>query len=178
MMHRFAADAAYRTEEPPFSSRGAKRRTAPKMHPHPGAASLPPPRRSLPPHQLVLAPMVGASELPFRLLARRHGAQLCYTPMMHADRFVADAAYRAEELQTAPGDAPLVAHFCGSDGATLLDAGRLAQGQAAAVDLNLGCPQRSAHSGQYGAFLCETTTGRAKVLGIVAALASGERASS
>jgi len=132
--------------------------------PHPATAALPPPRHALPPHQLVLAPMVGASELAFRLLARRHGAQLCYTPMMHADRFASDAAYRAAELQTVAEDAPLVAHFCGNDPAMLLRAARLAQGQAAAIDLNLGCPQRSAHSGNYGSFLCVAAEGRAKVL--------------
>lgn len=36
----------------------------------------------LPPHEFVLAPMVGGSELPFRMLCRRYGADLCYTPMM------------------------------------------------------------------------------------------------
>ena len=139
--------------------------------PSPTAASLPPPRKILPPHELVLAPMVGASELAYRLLCRRHGAQLCYTPMMHADKFAADRTYRAAELQTAPDDAPLVAHFCGNEPRTLLRAAKLAQDRCCAVDLNLGCPQRSAHSGNYGSFLCATESGRAGVLRIVSTLA-------
>jgi tRNA-dihydrouridine synthase 1 len=136
-------------------------------------ARSPTPARELPPHQLVLAPMVGGSELPFRLLARRYGAQLCYSPMIYSTRFVNDAAYRAAELRSAPGDAPLVLHFCGNDPATLLAAARLAAPHCVAVDLNLGCPQRVAHSGNFGAHLCATAEGRATALRCVRALATG-----
>ena len=112
-----------------------------------GPALGPAPVRPLPPHSRVLAPMVGGSELAFRLLCRRHGADLAYTPMMYSGRFATDAAYREAELQTCAADAPLVAHFCGNEPETLLAAARLAAPHCCAIDLNLGCPQRIAHSG-------------------------------
>ena len=105
--------------------------------------------------KLVLAPMVNQSELAFRLLARKHGAGLTYTPMLHSTRFAADEAYRLENFDEHTSDRPLVAQFCGDDPATLLHAARYVQGRCDAVDLNCGCPQGIARRGHYGAFLLD-----------------------
>ena len=42
----------------------------------------------MPSHQHILAPMVGGSELAFRLLCRRYGVDLAYTPMINSQRSV------------------------------------------------------------------------------------------
>nr|XP_024218771.1 tRNA-dihydrouridine(16/17) synthase [NAD(P)(+)]-like [Halyomorpha halys] len=104
---------------------------------------------------MVLAPMVDASELAWRLLGRRHGATIAFSPMFHSVNFVKDARYRREALQTCAEDCPLVIQFCGNNVALLLTAAQMAQDYCDAIDLNLGCPQAIAKRGLYGAYLQE-----------------------
>ena len=117
-----------------------KRARASSLLPSPTAVSLPPPRKPLPPHQLILAPMVGGSELAFRLLARRHGAQLCYTPMIHQEDWSEPGA-GVNLLERHVDDCPLVAHFSGDDPQKLLNVALEAErcSGVVAIDLNLGC---------------------------------------
>jgi tRNA-dihydrouridine synthase 1 len=76
--------------------------------------------------------------------------------MMHARLFAESAAYRAEHFTTCPEDRPLFVQFCANDPAVLLKAaGHVDEGECDYVDLNLGCPQRIAKRGHYGAFLMD-----------------------
>uniref|UniRef100_A0A8D8Y8B8 tRNA-dihydrouridine(16/17) synthase [NAD(P)(+)] n=1 Tax=Cacopsylla melanoneura TaxID=428564 RepID=A0A8D8Y8B8_9HEMI len=103
--------------------------------------------------RLILAPMVDASELPWRLLSRRYGAQLCYTPMVAAHQFVVDKKLRAEIMQSTPEDRPLIVQFCGNDAKNLTAAAKLAEPHCDGIDINIGCPQMVAKRGHYGAYL-------------------------
>jgi len=108
------------------------------------------------PHQYILAPMVGASELAFRMLCRKYGAQACYTPMMSARQFAVDPA--SEGFSTCAADRPLVCHVWANIPQDFAAAAQRAQAEGCdAIDLNLGCPQRTAYVGRFGSYIMEET---------------------
>ncbi len=93
-------------------------------------------------NNLILAPLAGISDLPFRTIVRRFGCGLCYSEMVSADGIVRGQRKTLDILRSGPGDRPLVAQIFGSDPRVLAAAAAIIEqrGLADAVDINMGCP--------------------------------------
>lgn len=99
------------------------------------------------PGNLALAPMAGATDLPFRLLCRGLGADLVCTELASARGMRHDPDLRRtwRFLEIDPAEAPVAIQFFGSDPEDLADAVRVAQqhpvlSRCTFFDLNMGCP--------------------------------------
>uniref|UniRef100_A0AC34QZP5 DUS-like FMN-binding domain-containing protein n=1 Tax=Panagrolaimus sp. JU765 TaxID=591449 RepID=A0AC34QZP5_9BILA len=101
--------------------------------------------------------MVDQSELAFRIFMKDHGADLAFSPMIHAHLFITDPTYRRTSMTTIKNESNnhFIIQFCANEPETLLMACRYVEGFCQGVDLNLGCPQLIAKRGNYGAYLQE-----------------------
>jgi tRNA-dihydrouridine synthase B len=90
---------------------------------------------------LVLAPMAGVSNLPFRLIARQAGAALVFTETVSAKGLVMGGAKTRRLLHTSPRDTPCAFQLFGSEPEILGEACRRLEDEGAVwIDLNVGCP--------------------------------------
>ncbi|KAF7344411.1 FMN-linked oxidoreductase [Mycena sanguinolenta] len=106
----------------------------------------------------IAAPMVGQSDLPFRTLVQRYGATLAYTQMLRPDLILNNQEYlefhlRDLTMNPSSSERPVVVQLCGNDPDTVVQAGRKLQTYCQGIDLNLGCPQKAAMDGHFGAYL-------------------------
>jgi tRNA-dihydrouridine synthase B len=90
---------------------------------------------------LVLAPMTGISDFPFRVLCRRLGAAATFTEMVSAEGIVRRSPRSLELLWSDGSDRPLWVQIFGSSPGVMAEAARICQEEGAdMVDINMGCP--------------------------------------
>ena len=91
-------------------------------------------------NRVILAPMAGITDLPYRLLMKQFGAGLVFSEMVSAKGLI-HAGKRTRELLTSrPEEKPLGIQLFGSEPDSLAEAARLVEDDGELVDINLGCP--------------------------------------
>lgn len=98
---------------------------------------------SLAANPLVLAPLAGYTDLPFRLLCREQGAGLVFSEMISAHGLVQGQEKTLAMLQSAPEERPLIVQLFGAEPGVLAAAAhRVCALPVDGIDLNMGCPVR------------------------------------
>jgi nifR3 family TIM-barrel protein len=93
-------------------------------------------------HNVVLAPLAGITNLPFRILCRRAGAALAFTEMVSVNGLVREGTKTLALLKSSPEDRPLGIQLFGDTPLQLAEAARMVEGYGDLLDINMGCPVR------------------------------------
>lgn len=102
--------------------------------------------------RVLLSPLCGVTDSPFRTLARRHGASMVFCEMTSSDGLVRKNQKTFDLLEYRPEERPIGAQLCGSDPVVMADAARLCEGLGFdSIDLNYGCPVRKVIAREAGA---------------------------
>ena len=92
---------------------------------------------------LVLAPLSGISNLPFRLLAKEQGCGLVCTEMISAEGLARNRKATEGLMKSCPEERPLGVQIFGSNPESMAAGARIVEGCGAElVDINMGCPVR------------------------------------
>lgn len=92
-------------------------------------------------NQLILAPMAGVTDLPYRLLCKEQGCGLVYTEMVSAKAILYHNKNTNSLLEVAEGEGPVAVQLFGSDPDIMAEiAARIQEGPYDIIDVNMGCP--------------------------------------
>lgn len=93
-------------------------------------------------HNVVLAPLAGITNLPFRLICRQQGASLAFTEMVSVNGLVREGIKTLALLKSCAEDRPLGIQLFGDSPTDLAEAARMVEGYGDLLDINMGCPVR------------------------------------
>jgi tRNA-dihydrouridine synthase B len=94
-------------------------------------------------NNLVLAPMAGVSDRPFRTLCRRLGAGLAVSEMVSCDASLYGTRKSVRRLDFTGEEGPIAVQILGTDPKAMADAARRNRDLGAQIiDINMGCPAK------------------------------------
>nr|ALS91172.1 nifR3_yhdG: putative TIM-barrel protein, nifR3 [uncultured bacterium] len=118
---------------------------------------------------VLLAPMSGVTDQPFRRLVKRYGCGLVYSEMIASREFL--LAPRKTQRMSIDGaaEAPIAVQLAGCEPEVMAEAARITEERGAAIiDINMGCPVKKVVTGWAGSALMRDEDHAARIVEAVA----------
>jgi tRNA-dihydrouridine synthase B len=120
-------------------------------------------------NNVLLAPLSGISDLPFRRLVKSFGAGLVVSEMIASRAMIMETRESLLKAKNTPEEFPMAVQIAGCEPDVMAEAARLNEDRGAAlIDINFGCPVKKVTNGYAGSALLRDEPLACKILEAVA----------
>ncbi len=103
---------------------------------------------------VILAPMTGVTDLPFRKAVKRFGAGLTVSEMIASQAMIRETRQSLQKAAWDPSEEPVSLQLAGCGPLEMAEAAKLNEQRGAAIiDINMGCPVKKVVNGDAGSAL-------------------------
>ena len=103
---------------------------------------------------VILAPMTGVTDMPFRRIVKRYGAGLTVSEMIASQAAIRETRQSLQKMVWDPIEEPVSMQLAGCAPREMAEAAKLNEDRGAAIiDINMGCPVRKVVNGEAGSAL-------------------------
>ena len=103
---------------------------------------------------VILAPMTGVTDLPFRKIVKRYGAGLTVSEMIASQAMIRETRQSLQKAAWDPSEEPVSLQLAGCTPLEMAEAAKLNEQRGAAIiDINMGCPVKKVVNGDAGSAL-------------------------
>jgi tRNA-dihydrouridine synthase B len=114
---------------------------------------------------VILAPMSGVSDLPFRRLVKRLGAGLVVSEMIASEAMIRESRKTLTMVASCAEEQPMAVQLAGCEPQVMAEAAKLnADRGAQIIDINFGCPVKKVVNGHAGSALMRDEIHAARIL--------------
>src|SRR5579862_2866334 len=114
---------------------------------------------------VILAPMSGVTDLPFRRLVKREGAGLVVSEMIASQAMIRASRQSLKMAENCPEEQPMAVQLAGCEPEVMAEAAKLNEDRGAAlIDINFGCPVKKVVNGHAGSSLMRDEVHAARIL--------------
>jgi len=114
---------------------------------------------------VILAPMTGVTDLPFRRVVKRYGAGLTVSEMIASQAMIRETRQSLQKSLWDPAEEPVSLQLAGCEPHVMAEAAKLNEQRGAAIiDINMGCPVKKVVNGDAGSALMRDLPLAAKLI--------------